>query len=101
MLLKNEDHIISKEEEYKVFEKEVEIPASLNLSLCYLKVKDYQMAIKYSSDVLKKEPDNDKALYRKGLAHLGFGDIPKAKQELTRAHEITEGKDQNVVKALQ
>jgi len=77
------------------------VPVCLNLSLSYLRLKDFQLAVKYSSQALEREPDNDKALYRRGMAYLGTGKILEAKADLTRAFELTEGKDANVVKALQ
>ena len=93
MLQKNENNIIGEEADYIKFQKEIEIPVCLNLGLAFLKTKEYQMAIKYCSQALGKEPDNDKALYRRGMSFLGVGDIPKAKADLTRAYEITGGKD--------
>ena len=83
MLMKSEDNVIPSEEAYRVMEKEIEIVCSLNLGLSYLKIKEYQMAIKYTSNVLAKDPDNDKALYRRGMAYIGTGDISKAKADLT------------------
>jgi hypothetical protein len=35
------------------------------------------------------------------MSYLGTGDIPKAKADLTRAYELTQGKDANVIKGLQ
>ena len=50
--------------------------------------------------MLDKDEENDKALYRRGLAYIGVGDIANAKSDLTKAYELTEGKDQNVIKGL-
>ena len=101
MLQKNENNIIKDEATFQKFEKEIEIPVCLNLGLSYLKTQDYQLSIKYCSQALTKNQNNDKALYRRGMSYLGVGDIPKAKADLTRAYEITQGKDANVIKGLQ
>lgn len=86
---------------FQKYEKEIEIPVCLNLGLSYLKTKDYQLSIKYCTQALGKEPDNDKALYRRGMSYLGMGDITNSKADLTRAYELTGGKDSNVIKGLQ
>ena len=59
------------------------------------------MSIKYCTQALEKEPDNDKALYRRGMSYLSSGKVALAKADLTKAYEVTQGKDQNVIKALQ
>ena len=100
MLQKNENQIMPDEAAFQKYQKEIEIPASLNLGLAYLKIKDYPLSIKYCTQALDKEPDNDKALYRRGMSYLGQGKIPQAKADLTRAFELTGGKDQNIIKAL-
>ena len=102
MLSKNENNILGSSGDtiIKQFEKEIEIPVCLNLGLSYLKVKEYGLSAKYCTQALTKDPDNDKALYRRGMAYLGSGYVDKAKSDLTRAYELTQGKDQNVIKAL-
>ena len=62
MLQKNDVQLISDQETYKKYEREIEIPVCLNLALSYLKLKEYQLVIKYATQVLEKEEDNDKAL---------------------------------------
>ena len=100
MLQKNENQIMPDEAAFQKYQKEIEIPASLNLGLAYLKIKDYPLSIKYCTQALDKESDNDKALYRRGMSYLSQGKIPQAKADLTRAFELTGGKDQNIIKAL-
>ena len=80
--------------------REIEISSCLNLSLCYLKVKEYHYAIKYSCQVLDKDDENDKAYYRRGVAYLNIGELHKCKEDLLRAHEITQGKDTKVLEAI-
>jgi hypothetical protein len=50
MLSKNENNILgSSGDLIKKFEKDIEIPVSLNLGLAYLKVKEYGLSAKYCS----------------------------------------------------
>ena len=100
MLQKNENKIIPDETAFEKFQKEIEIPVCLNLGLAYLKTKEFDLSVKYCTQALSKEPNNDKALYRRGMSYLGQGKIPLAKADLTKAYELTGGKDQNVIKAL-
>lgn len=81
--------------------KEVEIPVLLNLALCYNKVNEYHYAIRYCSLALDKNDRHEKAYYRRGMAYLGIGELNKAKQDLTMAYELTQGKDPAVVKGFQ
>lgn len=78
----------------------MEIPTCLNLALAYLKVKEYQLAIKFATQALSKDPENAKALFRRGSAHMARGELDKAKEDLKQANEITEGKDAGVREAL-
>jgi FK506-binding protein 4/5 len=73
MLQKNDENILG--DQWQRYQSEIEIPVCLNLGLSYLKLKDYPLAIKYCTQVLDKDADNDKALYRRGLSYLGKGDI--------------------------
>ena len=100
MVFEHEDNIINDQNTAIKYIKEVEIPVSLNLGLCYLKCEQYHYAIKYCSNVLEKEEENDKALYRRGMAYLGIGEFNKARTDLKLAYDLTEGKDNNVIKGL-
>lgn len=51
--------------------------------------------------MLEREEENDKALYRRGMAYLGIGELNKAKSDLMKAYNITEGKDTGVIKGLE
>lgn len=100
MLFENEDNIIPDQETAVKYIREIEIPVCLNLSLSYLKVEQYHYSIKYASQVLDKEDNNAKALYRRGQAYMYLGENNKAKQDFNRALELSNGKDQDVIKAL-
>ena len=100
MLFEHEDNLINDEQTAVKFIKEIEIPVCLNLSLCYLKVEQYHYAIKYSSQVLDKDEENQKALYRRGRGYMGVGEMNKARSDFNRALDLSNGKDQEVIKAL-
>ena len=54
----------------------------LNLSLVGLKEKDYTSCISYAEAVLALEPNNIKALFRKGCSLMEIGELQRAKEEL-------------------
>lgn len=55
----------------------------LNYTLCKLKVGDYEAVIKTTSEILKDDPKNIKALFRRGVAFLRVGrDLEKARRDL-------------------
>jgi len=66
----------------------LKIPCYLNIAACKLKIGDYQDVIKNCDDVLKVQPDNIKALFRKGQALNTLDVWDEAKQLLSRALEL-------------
>ncbi|XP_051155654.1 peptidyl-prolyl cis-trans isomerase FKBP4-like [Leptopilina boulardi] len=44
----------------------------LNLALCYLKIEQYNEAKEYCNKALEIDPSNEKALFRRGQAHLAL-----------------------------
>ncbi len=69
------------------------------LSLIYLKQKEYEKCIEKATLVLKEDPDNLKALGRRGLAHSMDGSHDLAKKDLAKAHKI-DPNDKFVAKAM-
>lgn len=71
--------------------KEVRRTAALNEAACCLKLGDPKGAIKASSKVLKEQPQNEKALFRRGSAYFKVGDYVQAASDLKRCVEINPG----------
>lgn len=84
-----EDQSINVGEEYavKVIE-EVDIPVNSNLTLCYLKEKDYHGVIKHASKLLELDENNVKILYRRGMAYTYLMEFDKAKNDLLKASKL-------------
>jgi len=59
---------IQTEELIQKYATEIELPVNLNLALCNIKVKNYPYAIHHATQVLEYDPDNCKALYRRGIS---------------------------------
>ena len=64
ILLEDQNLNVGEKFAVKVIE-EVEIPVSSNLTLCYLKEKDYQNVIKYADRLLEMDDNNVTQLYKK------------------------------------
>jgi len=75
-------------EEQKKTAETVKVPCYLNTAICKLKVGDYQDALKNCEDVLKTQPDNVKALFRKGQALNCLDVWDEATKILTRTLEL-------------
>ncbi|KAI8805212.1 hypothetical protein BJ742DRAFT_681230 [Cladochytrium replicatum] len=61
----------------------------LNYVACKLKLEDYAAAITQASEILKDDPDNLKALFRRGQAYTRMGrDLDLAGQDLDRCKDI-------------
>ena len=89
MLFESEEQLIKDPETAVKYIQKVELPACLNLGLCYLKTEQYHYAIKYCSQALDKDDTNDKAYFRRGVAYLNIGELNKAKYDLVKANELT------------
>lgn len=66
----------------------MKIPLLLNFSQCKLLQKDYYRVIELSTEVLTYDPDNLKALFRRGKAHVGSWDPEKAEEDFNRCVEL-------------
>ncbi|XP_071445816.1 AH receptor-interacting protein [Hetaerina americana] len=75
------------DEEWLVLQN-MKIPLLLNFSQCKLIQSDYYTVIEHCSTVLKSEPDNVKALFRRGKAHIGAWNPKEAKEDLERAAKL-------------
>lgn len=58
------------------------IPLYLNLSQCYLNQEEFRNANDTASEVLKRDPDNEKALFRRVKAKIGMWELDSVKNML-------------------
>ena len=72
------------------------ISCYLNLSLAYLKMKEYNKSIEEATRVIQMQPKNVKALYRRGSAYLSFFMFEEAKLDFLEALNI-EPNNKNVI----
>mmetsp|Transcript_20627 Transcript_20627/g.55668 ORF Transcript_20627/g.55668 Transcript_20627/m.55668 type:complete len:372 (+) Transcript_20627:86-1201(+) len=77
----------------------VKIPCHLNLAMMSLSLGNYQHAVVHCTQVLKHDPDNAKALFRRGVCHTHLGMLVEAKADLLRAKEIIPN-DGKLIEAL-
>eukprot|EP01135_Chromosphaera_perkinsii_P008728 Nk52_evm61s1444 gene=Nk52_evmTU61s1444 len=65
------------------------IPFQSNYTLCLLKMKDYDAVIRNATLILEKDPDNVKALFRRGQAEASRGrELEKAIEDLDLALKL-------------
>ncbi|OXU26679.1 hypothetical protein TSAR_012577 [Trichomalopsis sarcophagae] len=79
----------------------MKLPLLLNYAQCKLLNKEYYAVIEHCTTVLKSDPDNVKALYRRGKAHIGAWNENEAIADLTRAAELDKSLQSAVNKELQ
>lgn len=60
----------------------------LNLAACQLKFKQDHHAAQNCTKVLRIEPENVKALYRRGLALINMSDFDQAREDLIKARSL-------------
>jgi peptidylprolyl isomerase len=77
------------------------VSCSLNVAMCYIKLKEWADAAQACNSVLEidSEAKNIKALYRRGLARLNLGLLQEAKEDLMVAYNV-DPKNKDVRKAL-
>ena len=67
----------------------------------YIKLEQYHYAIKYASQALEKDPENTKALFRKGIAYTKVGELQRARECLDDVARIDPKMQGVAQKALQ
>lgn len=87
------------DEEWEKLE-DMKTPLLLNFSQCKLALKDYYPVIEHTSTVLKRDPDNVKALFRRAKAHVGAWNPEEAKQDFERVMELDPSLVNSVTKEL-
>ncbi|RCN26757.1 tetratricopeptide repeat protein [Ancylostoma caninum] len=59
-----------------------------NLSQCYLNVGNMYEAAETASEVLSRDPDNEKALYRRARARIGCWQLDEAEEDLKKLAQL-------------
>lgn len=76
------------------------VPLLLNYAQCKLLMHDYADTIRHTTSVLEVEPDNVKALYRRGKARSATWDVEEATRDLRKAAELDTSLASTVEKEL-
>ncbi|XP_012272721.1 AH receptor-interacting protein [Orussus abietinus] len=76
-------------------------PLLLNFAQCKLLEKDYYAVIEHCTTVLRSEPDNIKALFRRGKAHMGAWNQTEAIADMSRVVKLDPSLGSLVNKELQ
>lgn len=79
----------------------LKIPLLLNYAQCKLLKKEYYPVIEHCTTVLKHDPNNVKALYRRGKAYIGIWDEERATKDLNRVVELDRSLQATAEKELQ
>jgi len=67
---------------------QLKLPLLLNLAQCRLSLQDFYPVIEHCDEVLQHRPDNVKALFRRGKAHVGAWNPSQAKQDFEAVAEL-------------
>ena len=71
----------------------------LNLSQCYIKLENWENALRNIEEALKIDPNNPKAIFRRSVVWETKKEYEKAMQDLKRAEELTP-QDAMIIKAI-
>ena len=78
-------------EKHRDLVQQAQLPILMNLAACYLKPgpeNDPTLAHQYCSDALNYEPENAKALYRRGQANLARHFVDEARADVLKAAKL-------------
>ena len=76
------------------------VPYLLNLAQCELKLGELYACIEHCGEVLAIDPDNVKALFRRGRARATVWEVDGARQDLERAAQLDSGVRNDVRREL-
>ncbi|KAJ3192802.1 Tetratricopeptide repeat protein 9A [Irineochytrium annulatum] len=76
------------QEEVKKDIKETILTCNSNMAACHMKKENWEKAIACCAKVLDKNPDNAKALFRRGKSNLELGNLDKAEADLKKACKL-------------
>ncbi|KAI9906876.1 hypothetical protein PsorP6_003606 [Peronosclerospora sorghi] len=65
--------------------KQLQTTCYLNAAMAYIKDENYSEAVSVASKALSNEPNNVKALYRRGVGRMHQNDLERAKEDLLAA----------------
>lgn len=68
----------------------VKVPICLNLAAVRIKLNKFQLAIELCNEVIKEQPNNSKALYRKAQALFGMKNFDSALDSVEKALKVVE-----------
>jgi len=71
-----------------------------NMSAVYVKQGKHKKAVEFATKALEIEPDNVKALFRRGKSFIAINEIDKAEQDLEKANSLTGGSDNTIKRAI-
>lgn len=80
--------------------KGLKLSCYLNVAACQMRHHNFESVVINSAKALSLQPNNAKALYRRGAAYLQLQEYEKAKEDLTAAQQL-EPKNQAIAKQLQ
>ena len=79
---------------------QLKVPLLSNLSQCKLLDKDFYPVIEYTTEVLKRDPNNTKALFRRAKANASVWNLEDAKQDFRRVLALDQTLDSVVRKEM-
>ncbi|XP_054708345.1 uncharacterized protein LOC129218154 isoform X2 [Uloborus diversus] len=80
--------------------KGLKLSCYLNVAACQMRHHNFESVVINSTKALSIQPQNAKALYRRGAAYLQLQEYEKSKEDLTAAQQL-EPKNQAISKQLQ
>lgn len=80
---------------------EMKTPFLLNLAQVKLTQGEYYDCIKYTDEVLKRDPENIKALFRRAKAHAGVWNLSEARKDFMKCMEYDRNMTKTVSKCFQ
>lgn len=80
---------------------DMKIPFLLNLAQVRLSQGECYECIKYTDEVLKRDPENIKALFRRAKAHAGVWNLDEARKDFEKCMEIDRDMTKTITKCFQ
>jgi tetratricopeptide (TPR) repeat protein len=95
------DYAFGDSEEDEAWLESERLKCHLNLAAVFIELQNYTEAINHCRLALQIDPENSKAIFRRGVAYLRLDELEEAQKDLYRVLKIASSGDKGSLKTIE